>query len=302
MSQQQGGLRPLAVVFLALGGIGLLGFVSIVIVSRINASIPLGWALGIGTVCSVLMFGSPLLAGYVPDRPTVGYADRTDRESTSTIPEFLPGEYTRGRVRRVVVVTGLWLTFALWTLLYAVPITLLLVATFQDPDGELDPTPYVASVTWATLFLGAYTVLRVFLPQLTSRSAHLRALKAAVGDAQVFPNRTSASLSRMVRSIAPDVRARIDGTSYVAVSSDSLAVWFPSRGRLVSSVRVRLSTIKAVEYSVINVAIIGLKGIAITTESLTGPLELCPVEHVVDFGRSSARLARLLPAARQSAS
>ncbi|WP_297951959.1 hypothetical protein [uncultured Microbacterium sp.] len=296
MSEQRGGLRPLAVAFLVLGGIGLLGFVSIVIVSRMNTTIPLGWTLGIGTVCSALMFGSPLLAGYVPDQPTVGYVDQTDRESASTIPEFLPGEYTRSRVRRVVVVTVLWLTFSLWTLLYAVPITLLLVATFQNPDGELDPTPYVASVTWATLFLAAYVVLRVFLPQLTSRSAHLRALKDAVGDARVFPNRTSASLSRMVRSIAPDVHARIDGTSYVVVSGDLLAVWFPTRGRLVSSVQVRLSTIKAVEYSVINVALIGLKGIAITTQSLNGPLELCPVEHVVDFGRSSAHLARLLPA------
>ena len=287
--------NPIVVALAILCALGLIGFVVVLIVKNTTALLPLGPAIALGAGFMTLMVGSAFSTALVPNGPRNAYVASVDGGAPESIPEFRASEAAVARVRRIVVLSTMWLAFAVWLLLWTISFTVLIRVVVVDPVADISPALTLNAFYAGTVALGAYTVLRTFMAPLTSQGAHLRALHDALPGAVIRPNRTSSSVAMMAKTTAPGFRVRASGDSYVAIWHESLTVWDASKGRLAKVAEVPLASITKVDYATVTAGLNGLRGVIVTTNVLAQPLEVCPVEHLVDFGGSADRFGRLLP-------
>jgi hypothetical protein len=286
-----------------LAAAGLLGVILTVVAANLNPGWSRAWAgLALASFMVLTLCGA-YVAALVPDREVVAYRSMsTSRPEGTSIPEFLPDEAARMHVRRVTVHVALVLSLILWVLCWGIPIAVM-VPTLGNVDAEIDPTGGFISMAVGGITLIAYCVIQSMLPQLTTQNAHLRSLRAALAHATVQPNRTSGSMMWMVRNSTPGTRARRMGASYLAISGGKLSVWCHGSGRLTKAIEIPLASITNVNYSWVSLGIAGVPGIALDTTALTRPLELCPLDHVMDWAASARRLGqRLAPELNEAVS
>jgi len=284
---------PLQLALMILAAVGLVGGIVTVAAANANPGWSRGWAILLTAIFFGVMLVAAFAAGLVPDGRVSGYRSSTASGRIS-ISEFLPNEALRASVRRVAIHVALVLSLAIWILCWGIPISVMLSLTMQNSDADIDATGILVAITIGGVALVAYCVIQATLPQLTTQNAHLRSLRAAFPHAAVQPNRTSASVSWMVRNTSPGTRARRMGASYVVIVGETLSVWCHGKGRLTKAIEIPLASIAKIDYGSISLGIAGVAGITLDTTALTRPLELCPLDHALDWAASARRLGEHL--------
>lgn len=272
-----------------------LGLLTLIVTLFVKESLPTALAMTLIVLLLALVLGAAFGGAYVPDGPpnsaiAAGRGDGT----VLWVREFLPDDELATRMRRAIGTAVMWLAFAAWIPFYAVPIVRILSDMIADPDGQGEATEagqILLSIGFGTILLAVFGVLAILLPRLTS-NAHIRTLRQTRPHTEYVANKATVGLAQLARVTAPGTRVRAGGllVSYVGVADTELSVWAASRGRLTHLISTPRESITRVDLGPVDLRFNEVPGVIVATTTLEQPLELAPVEHVLDHQESAERL------------
>lgn len=148
-------------------------------------------------------------------------SDASGGALAAPIDQFLAGDRARVAVLRGTV-----------RLLSAVAAVVAVLATYEFFTTDVSDTdPGGISVVLVAAFVVALVGLTVG-DQLVSDGPRLAAMRAELSTSMVWVNQTMPSVEAWAASTHPEVKGRLSGRSYIALSARQLSIWRPRAGRL----------------------------------------------------------------------